>query len=88
MPDDTMPHAKTVLVRTKLLPREPHAPVLMWAGRHTDYVYKGYVGVFCCAVCGRQVRKHLNYLGWRVMMCDGLKTFAVPKQALPWEGER
>lgn len=39
----------------------------------TQYVNKGHKAAFECPVCHRVTWQHLNFLGQRILICDGLR---------------
>ena len=39
----------------------------------TQYVYKGWKSRFVCPDCGRSAFFHLNFLGRRSVVCDGVR---------------
>lgn len=41
------------------------------------YFRKSWTWDFVCPECGRKVRANTNFLGQRVVMCDGIKTARV-----------
>lgn len=41
--------------------------------RETFYVGKGWKSRFVCPTCGRSSFQHLNFLGQRVLVCNGEK---------------
>ena len=50
--------------------------------RLTHYSGKSYSSPFDCPVCGRSGRFNLNYLGLRVVTCDGTKFYKRKKEGL------
>ena len=45
----------------------------------STYVGRGWTKVFRCPVCGKETRQHLNFLGGRMVMCDGLSILKVAR---------
>ena len=43
------------------------------------YVSKGWKARFACPECGRKANYHLNFLGRRVVICDGRVLATVPR---------
>lgn len=56
-----------------------HALSRMEQVPHTGrYHYRNWSFEFKCAACGRTVRQNTNFLGRRVMGCDGERTWKLP----------
>lgn len=54
-----------------------HEPATMVRNvRETYYCYRGWKSKFECPVCGKTCMQNLNFLGSRVLVCNGVKTLA------------
>lgn len=58
-----------------------HGPQICTRVGQPLYVGRGYKARFECPSCGRFTYQHLNFLGRRDVVCDGLKFTKKPKEA-------
>lgn len=63
-----------------------HTPAAMkqLCGIHQRYSGKSYSDAFECQTCGHRERRNLNFLGGRLLICDGAKRERIER----WEWQQ
>ncbi len=59
-------------------------PMKQLCGIHQRYSGKSYSDAFECQTCGHSERRNLNFLGGRLLICDGVKRERVER----WEWQQ
>ena len=63
--------------------KEAHAPTICIRNiAMTQYVGRGWRSKFECPTCHQSAWQHLNFLGQRDLVCNGVKLTKVPKGAM------
>ena len=62
----------------------PPLPMKQLCGIHQRYSGKSYSDAFECQTCGHTERRNLNFLGRRLLICDGVKRERIER----WEWQQ